>query len=77
MFYIMLLIKKIIKVKLDYVQLEYDVDHLMVPLNRVFNSVRPHLPCGKVLIRSFVVALTGASREGRLWACIPWPGKQT
>ena len=49
----------------------------MVPLNRVFNSVRPHLPCGKVLIRSFVVALTGASREGRLWACIPWPGRRT
>ena len=26
--------------------------------------MRPHLPYGKVLIRSFVVALTGASREG-------------
>ena len=49
----------------------------MVPLNQVFNSVRPHLPDGKVLIWSFVVAPTGASREGRLWACIPWPGRQT
>ena len=27
--------------------------------------------------QSFVVALSGASREGRLWACIPWPGRQT
>ena len=28
--------KNYVKVKLDKVQLEYDVDHIMVPLNQVF-----------------------------------------
>ena len=39
--------------------------------------VQPHLPYGKAIMWSIVMSLVGASNEGRLWACVPWPGKQT
>ena len=41
------------------------------------SPVQPHLPYRGVLAGSIVMPLAGASREGRLWACIPWPGRQT
>ena len=56
------------KLNLIITQLEYIVDRVMVPLNRVF-LVQPHLLLWEGFIRSIVMPLVGASNEGRLWAC--------
>ena len=60
---------------------------IFLGINSVIKLVRCHrtglFQCnhiclyGKALMRSIVMSLAGASNEGRLWACVPWPGKQT
>ena len=52
------------------------VGWVMVPPYRTDQCNHAYL-YGKVLTGSIVVPLAGASHEGRLWACVPWPGKQT
>ena len=56
------------KLNLMLIQLEYNVDRIMVPLNQA--SQCNHICLyGKVVIWSVVMSLVGASNEGRLWAC--------
>ena len=52
------------KLNLIITQLEYIVDRVMVPLNRVFPSATTF-----AFIRSVVMPLVGASNKGRLCAC--------
>ena len=59
----------IFKLNLIIIQLEYNVDRVMVPLNHVFPQCDHIYLYGEVLIRSVVMPLAGASNDGRLWAC--------
>ena len=65
-----------LKLNLNITQLEYTVDWVMVPLNRVSFQCNHIFLCGKALIRSIDMASGRCLQLGKVMLCLPWPGKQ-
>ena len=66
-----------LKLNLNITQLEYTVDWVMVPLNRVSFQCNHICLCGKALIRSIDTASSRCLHLGKIMSCLPWPGKHT